>query len=129
MKELIKKYGYYNFDKGNFYVEVSDKELVRLTLKDIVISFSNDIIILTATKHFYYYSSFEDFGLIGRISWEKGDENYYDLEGKSIDDVTRKSWFLRKRYLKSSICLKLKKTEEFHIESSNWTLKILDDAE
>jgi hypothetical protein len=57
MKELTKKYGYYYFADGSLYIEVSDKELVRPNLKDIVINFSNNIIKLKETKELHIKSS------------------------------------------------------------------------
>lgn len=123
MKELMKKYGYFNIHHGNLYISVSDKkeDYKNPDLTDVVISFSNNVIIMTATLHYYtHFSSFFKY------DWKKSYEEYYDLEGRTINDITRVTWLLRRRVLKGDIILKKKKTEEIHYESSNWTLKILD---
>ena len=118
MRDLMKKYGYYEFNDGNLYIEITDEKIIRPTMTNVLISFSGNVIILTATKFFYKFFWEEKY-------WDDWKDKV-DLEGKSVEDVTRKTLILRKRVVKNDIWLKFKKTEELHLESTNWTLKILD---
>ena len=117
MRDLMKKYGYYEFNDGNLYIEVTDEKLVRPDFKDTLISFSGNVIILTATKQFYKFFWEEKY-------WDDWKDKV-DLDGKSVEDVTRLTRFRKKRVINVN-WLKLKETEEVHFESTNWTLKILD---
>lgn len=121
MRDLMKKYGNYEFNKGNLYIEITDDEIVRPNLTNVLISFCGSVIILTATEHFYDY-----FSSIFTYDWNEKYIERYDLAGKNISDFTRKTLIFRKIVVKDNIWLKFKKTEELHLESTNWTLKILD---
>jgi hypothetical protein len=130
---------YQNYKGNNFFILSNDKSLIDKLEENIVIENVSigelvdvDKGVIDVTGTITHYINFKNYPSIGVYFW-LSDINLdnLDLEGRKIEDLTELKyiWFIDRLFGKKSPRIidgeriKFKKTEPFHLKSSNWTIK------
>jgi hypothetical protein len=125
------KYGIYDFHGGQDCFLLSDKKYYNEeVLENVTINDDNGILEVTAIKtyyrHFYYYG-------MGYYWWNDSWLKDYDLDGRTVEDVTVKKYKnifhliigKKSRRLKDSVWLKIKnKTGQLNMKTSCWSINM-----
>jgi len=123
------EYAYYK-DKNNYFYLYKKDDFFKYgdILENLIIEIDNGILDVRAKK-----VSYETFGSLWDDFWWWDDSmlETYDLEDRSIDDITELRYknlldfivLKKSRYIKSGISLRRKEEKNFFIKTSNWTIK------
>ena len=132
MKEIKAKYGRYDFCKGNNIFYLTEEKVITqnyILLEDINIIIREDGTLEINSKSYRYdefYPIFSDY------YWSDRMLEIYDLEGRNIEDFTKKTpryffnYITGKRYkrIKPYTSLRRKDSDkDYHLKTSNWTIK------
>ena len=122
---FFSKFGEYRYHDGNNCINLfnSHSEYPGQKLENITVIIDDGTLEITGTE--------VEFKRYWDAWWRDSYETYFNLEGKTLDQITElkfrtlSDWLHGKksRKLKNDILLRLAKEEKFYLKTSNWTFE------